>query len=285
MTAIIGFSGKKTSGKNTCCNFILGNCLNSLGIVRGLFSITDEGQLYVSDVFGDESQGGLINMNRDNPTVNEFWEKNIDPYVKIYSFADALKDICINILGLSKELVYGTNEQKETLTNLMWEDMAGVVTPERMKVFNNIYDTESIYEEDKNADISAIFHVFIHPAGRMTVREVMQYVGTDIFRKMYQSVWIDTLMRKIEKDGSQLALICDVRFPGEVESISAKEGITVRLTRNMFPDNTHKSETALDKYENFDYVIDNQNITIPELNSAVYEILKETGMVTEEVVA
>jgi len=42
----------------------------------------------------------------------------------IYSFADPLKkDVCINILGLTERQCYGTDADKNTLTNLRWENM------------------------------------------------------------------------------------------------------------------------------------------------------------------
>jgi hypothetical protein len=42
---------------------------------------------------------------------------------KIYSFADPLKqDICINILGLSYEECYGSDDDKNNITHLKWND-------------------------------------------------------------------------------------------------------------------------------------------------------------------
>ena len=41
---------------------------------------------------------------------------------KIYSFADPLKqDICINILGLTNDQCYGSDDDKNTLTDLWWD--------------------------------------------------------------------------------------------------------------------------------------------------------------------
>jgi hypothetical protein len=42
---------------------------------------------------------------------------------KIYNFADPLKeDICMNILGLTYDQCYGSDEDKNTMTNLVWEN-------------------------------------------------------------------------------------------------------------------------------------------------------------------
>jgi len=41
---------------------------------------------------------------------------------KIYSFADPLKqDICINILGLTYDQCYGSDDDKNTMTDLWWD--------------------------------------------------------------------------------------------------------------------------------------------------------------------
>jgi hypothetical protein len=46
---------------------------------------------------------------------------NISLSHKIYSFADPLKqDICINILGMTHTQCYGSDDDKNTLTNLVW---------------------------------------------------------------------------------------------------------------------------------------------------------------------
>ena len=43
--------------------------------------------------------------------------------IRTYSFADPLKQICINLLGLSNEQCYGSDEDKNSLTSLRWEDI------------------------------------------------------------------------------------------------------------------------------------------------------------------
>ena len=48
---------------------------------------------------------------------------NIGISYRIYSFADPLKqDICMNILGLSYEQCYGSDNDKNTMTDLSWDN-------------------------------------------------------------------------------------------------------------------------------------------------------------------
>lgn len=161
---------------------------------------------------------------------------------KIYNFADPLKqDICMNILGLTECQCYGSDEQKNELVNCYW--------PETSKP--------------------------------MTAREVMQYVGTDIFRKIQKNVWADATISKIKKEAYDLAVIADCRFPNEVEAVKNAGGMVIKLNRNIY-DSDHASETALDygnyDYKNFDYVIDNQHIDINTQNTLINAFLQKKGL-------
>jgi len=112
---------------------------------------------------------------------------------------------------------------------------------------------------------------------QLSAREVMQVVGTDIFRKMKQDVWAGATIIKIQKEKPDLAIIADCRFPNEVESIKRAGGIVIKLTRNPYNSN-HTSETALDEINypvsNFDLVVYNDNLKIHEQNEVVLQFLK-----------
>lgn len=161
-------------------------------------------------------------------------------YAKIYNFADPLKqDICINILGLTYDQCYGDDNNKNEITDIVW---------------NNV---------------------------NLTAREVMQFVGTDFFRKMKKDVWASATLNKIKNEKPSLAIIADCRFPNEVEAIKNAGGYVIKLQRNPY-NSDHESETALDneKYNqnNFDLVIDNSILDINEQNAIVYNFLIEKGI-------
>ena len=67
-------------------------------------------------------------------------------------------------------------------------------------------------------------------------------------------------------------IITDMRFLNEMEAVKKREGITIRVNRNLEESKDQdESETELDNAE-FDYVIEN-NGTIEELIEKVREIL------------
>jgi len=155
----------------------------------------------------------------------------------IYNFADPLKKMCIDIFGLTYEQCYGTDDQKNEYVNCKWPDSEEV----------------------------------------MSAREVMQYVGTNVFRKMQHNVWSEATIRKIKDENLPLALIADCRFPNEVEAVRSAGGLVVKLHRNIY-NSSHESETALDKnrydHGNFDMIIDNSNLSIADKNKLIYDFLK-----------
>lgn len=238
---VIGISGKKQSGKSTAGNLILSLYLAKLGMCEKIY-MDDDGNIIISDLLGDTSYEGIFNtrllLNND---LSDEIKKAIDKLnsqIKIYNFADILKtDICMNILDLTYDQCYGTDDQKNELTNIEWE--------------GNI----------------------------LSCRDVMQIVGTDIFRKLDTNVWVRSTINKIIKEHPDLAIITDCRFPNEVDAIKKIGGKVLRLTRSPFSSD-HMSETILDKdkydWSNFDYVVDNQDSSLYDQFTEIKKILEET---------
>ncbi len=142
------------------------------------------------------------------------------------------------------------------------------------------------------------------PMGR-TVREGLQWFGTDVCRAADPDCWVRCWRYSIENEeykaelsGNPISLILvpDVRFPNELAAIQEMGGHVIRLLRAPF-DDRHESETALDEIEAaslvqlgldglplrvhgtegrmFDAVIDNRDMTIPEQNAAVLNLVTE----------
>lgn len=88
-----------------------------------------------------------------------------------------------------------------------------------------------------------------------TIRQVLQFVGTDLFRdRLHPDTWTQALMRRYTPESNWV--IADVRFPNEAAAIKKAGGILVRIERETGYYDYHESEKALDDYK-FDYVIQN----------------------------
>lgn len=112
-------------------------------------------------------------------------------------------------------------------------------------------------------------------------RILLQTYGTEIFRKRVdQDWWVKQLKNRVLQSNSDITLITDVRFPNEIECF--KKDIpkdftvtTIRINRNLNREagfNEHESEKALDNYNEFDYVIDN-NGTLEDLKEGAKELI------------
>lgn len=257
MTKILGLSGRKQSGKNTVASFLHGIEMVSAGIISD-FRFSNEGRLIVpTQIIGGDGKEtieyGAFDVDRKDADFFDYMSINVWPFVKLYSFADMLKtSICMQVLGLSYEQCYGTDKDKNTKTHLKWQDMPT--------------DTGS--------------------SGKMTAREVMQYVGTDLFRVMDTDIWVNATLRQIEAEGSALAIVCDCRFPNEVRKIKKAGGKVIRMNRNNHGDDNHASETMLDQenfdWKEFDAVVDNQNMDVRGANEEVCQLLVKWGFVSIE---
>ena len=109
-----------------------------------------------------------------------------------------------------------------------------------------------------------------------TAREFLQYFGTDVCRSLKEDVWVDFCINQIQSEQSALALVGDCRFPDEVEAIQKAGGKVIRLTRAPH-DDPHASEVALDNYEGFDAIIDNEDMGVDEQSKELLNILMGCG--------
>lgn len=171
---------------------------------------------------------------------------------KKFWFATKLKEDLIQRYGLTREQCYGTNEQKNSITKYRWEEMPGAKLV-------NVYG-----------------HTFLKgKCGLMTAREFMQFYGTDICRAINNNIWVDACMYDIKNSYQPLSIVCDMRYPNEVEAVHKAGGIVVRLTRDVGAGDTHSSETALDNYDEFDYIVDNQEMSVAEQNEILWAIVSK----------
>ena len=249
MTRIIGISGKKQSGKSTSANWFHGLVLKEQGLVED-FNVDANGKLAIETFDRSGQKGwGEFDVGRTDDAFVEYAEEAMWPHVKMYSFADTLKSLAVHLFGLRPEQVYGSEADKNSLTQFKWENMPG------------------LHDLDKREKWS----------GQMTAREFMQFFGTDVMRKMYPNIWVDNTIKKILAEGSELAVIPDVRFPNEVEAILANGGEVIRLSR-VYEEDGHQSETCLDSgnfdHSKFTYVIENADIGIDGLLNKLTQIYR-----------
>jgi len=161
------------------------------------------------------------------------------------------------IIGISAKMRCG----KTTLTNMFLKKH-----PKYIKVsFANILKEESAFMYDypdewnysKEGKLQIVNHKKL-PRENMMVREILQWHGTDFRRKQDPNYWTKR-MRKFISIYPLFVIIDDVRFKNEADFVKDHDGRLIRI--NPFrewkpgPFASHKSETDLDSYREFDLIL------------------------------
>lgn len=266
---ILVLAGAKQSGKNTVANFVTGYILTQLGRM-GLqscptsFDINDQGQLLVNSFFSNESgkkeEGtGILDLNRTDYQFLLWANQVMWPHVKTFAFADRLKQIAISVFGLTYDQVYGTDDDKNTDTKILWKSMTKFIHPRTAHKVK----TDGKYEKF------------------MTAREFLQHFGTDVCRRLYDNCWAETTMEEIVSYPTELAIVTDARFKNELEVAKKYNAKLIHLKRRPFKD-SHASENGLKDVPVswFDLVI-KENITLKQMNQQVLDVLYKWGWFTE----
>ena len=246
MSNIIAFAGAKQSGKTTSVNFLHGHEMKSHGFIKQFF-IDEGGRLVVNAKYLDDNDKefesmGVFDVFQESQTFADYASSTFWPFVKAYNFADPLKRLCISLFGLDREQCYGTDEQKNSLTDILWDNVS----------------------QDSS--------------GRMTAREFMQAFGTDICRKIKDDVWVSLCIKQIKDENPNLALIGDCRFKNEIDAVHEAGGKVIYFTRNSESSDGHDSEKASEYKEHYDCIIDNTNTSVEEQNKLVLEQIQAWGI-------
>ncbi len=217
---------------------------------------------------GKDTVGQIIQILTSNPSFNS---KQVREHIRINSvnyyigstwqikkFAGKLKQIVALLTGCTVEDLESQEFKQKQLPEDWWHNNGWADIPEKELV-------------------------------SWTYRELLQKLGTEVMRnKIHQNVWVNALFADYKKDLSITTnhprseylstaypnwIITDMRFENEAEAIKKRNGLLIRIERMGLSESNHPSETALDKYLEFDYTIYN-NETIGDLIDEVRTILK-----------
>lgn len=170
------------------------------------------------------------------------------------ALADPLKKFCIDYLGLPSRACYGSEEEK----NATFSRWGEVFNPKLLLQFNK------------------------QPGDLISGREVLQVVGTEIFRGSFLSTfWIDIMTKstllEAQQDGVDFVFITDVRFKNEVDRLNEIGAKVIRIKRNIerVQQIPHASELEMQQIpeSKFSHIIVN-NGTLAELKLKVSAFLE-----------
>lgn len=113
-------------------------------------------------------------------------------------------------------------------------------------------------------------------------REILQQLGVELIKNKIDE---ELLIKRIKQDIEvysyffDVIIISDARFKSEIENIKDENTIVLNILgkENNLTDEQkkHITETALNNYHNYDYVVEN-NKTKEELKKQIIKIMEET---------
>ena len=262
MNHLICTYGAAQSGKTTSCTAFYGYYLTSLGIIPNA-NFDESGRMSV--IYNKKTNEGIyFDIDDDSPSMIEFKQKNIWPHIKHVSFADALKESIIKLFGVKRELIYGSNDDKNTFTNIQWDDAFPFLTQER-----------AIKLEHKSGT-------------NLTIRELCQVFGTDICRAFDSDCHLKSAVNALAIDKPSIGFCPDGRFDNEFLFFDKPEAKSllrntkvwrVKFTRNS---STHNppGEQGLPEIDEslYDLVIHNKVLTVLEKNEIFINFFIEKGV-------
>ena len=162
---------------------------------------------------------------------------------KVYSFADILKqDICINILGLSYDQCYGTDEDKNTTTDLWWEGVQ-LTAREAMEII-----------------------------GTKLFRALKTNVWVEATIKKIKTDGVDL---NIISD-------CRFPNEVEAVRIAGGLNVRLTLDPFNSPSTSESSlDRSVYDWSNFDLIIDNASMAIEQKNKAILQFLYRTNIIPQ----
>ena len=187
---------------------------------------------------------------------------------------DDLQPVCEHINGEIENVMSSLIKHKNYLIDRYPSHAKHVGKPFQKildKLLKLITKPENFYEE--KTDISRI---------------MLQRYGTEIFRdKIDNDFWVKKVIEHIKESSEEVTIITDVRFPNEIEMLEDEKEfnvVTIRIERDIERNtefSEHPSETALDKFDRFHYIVDN-NGSLEDLWNSMDVIFEELENEKEE---
>jgi hypothetical protein len=265
---LLAMSGKKQSGKDSAARFIQWN----------------------AGVLWPDSETVTLSPAHSYSRAN--W-----PIVEIFHVGDAMKEFAAGF-GVSRELLWGDDFQKNTLIDITWEQLPHyerLVRKAKIQAGRELYEQETCKSGSSITEWRAIEYsdeyccgeeraAELVPHGRLTARQFLQQIGEEMFLQMDPLYWVKKFEESVRNSKADVGLVADPRKPEQIAAIKRLGGVVFRMRRDIYAGtDQHISETALDEdvydWSNFDEDVDNCDMTVAETNREVTRRLMKRNLV------
>lgn len=155
----------------------------------------------------------------------------------IVTVADALKRLCCDLCGFKDIEELNTYKTNRTVWVFNKEKLAPKwATTICTQLFGEYTD------EQYNTILEQVKEIYTY-----NVRELLQFIGTDIIRKYKPNWHVDKMVEAINNAPTDLVCVDDIRFPNERQAVEKLGGEVFFIIRPdlIVPISNHESETSL----------------------------------------
>lgn len=111
--------------------------------------------------------------------------------------------------------------------------------------------------------------------GNINPRQILQEMGS-CGRGMYEDIWVVSALSNLVESGNYI--VSDLRYLNEAAAVKKLGGLLVRIERpDLSRDDVHASETSLDNFQDWDYVIHNDG-KLQDLAAKVQKMCKDLDL-------
>ena len=145
----------------------------------------------------------------------------------------------------------------------------------------DIWSSDLVDESTKTTQIpDYLNNLFKDGRKDHTYRELLQYIGTDVFRKLDGDIWVNILFNRLNPDNNYI--ITDVRFYNEAKAITdrSSDNVIIKVVRPGSPMDNHTSELGVN-FVNAHYVIVNDG-SLEDLFESVKSVVEKMRSVDED---
>lgn len=192
-------------------------------------------------------------------------------------FAKTLKDCCKEDFKSLSVVLDNLAEELKEIVNRYTDLKQLMINPHPIQNIEKVIDKLKIKDHNWYEDKTDI------------TRIILQIYGTEIFRKRVDdNWWVHQMKKRVLSSSSDVIIITDTRFPNEITEMfdDNYETITVRIERNINTKKymaSHASETSLDNWKEWNYIVEN-NGTLRDLMSSAKTVVKDLFHIKKETI-
>lgn len=239
------FVGKMQSGKSSACNLLVGEVMKRTKKVPE-YEIDNDGDLVIPVLQDEKVVYGKFDLDRVDYDFRTWCQNNLWKDVRIFNFAESLK-FCVHYLfNIPLAKLYGTNEDKGTITHITNGQLGYVAKEEKARL--------------------------------LTVREVLQRFGK-ICRDIDEDCFLNYVVKSIDSYGSNLNLIGDCRYPNEIKGMKERGAKFVKLKRDPIGSNVESEKAQSEIKDDFYDLVIPASADIKQKNEMILEACDKWGVV------